>query len=153
MKLINETKYQTQALKRFFIRALREIRKSEGSNPHFRNITIVCKPGRNWVTGQAAYHAYRVLLRIPSAEFVIKPKWQEEAKRDGNTARWLKHAKDQAMVQRDTLGFSLAWVYYHELRHNVGYDHRQMKDVTFKRLAEWAKEYGEIPLAGKQIQR
>ena len=105
------------------------------------------------MTGNGPYHEYRVVLRIPSTEFVVKPEWEVQAKTDVKFSSWLSDAKDQAMTSCDTLVFSLCWVFYHELWHNVGYAHRRMNDVTFKRLAEWAKGYGEIPLAGKQIQR
>lgn len=54
------------------------------------------------------------------------------------------------MTRRHTLAFSLAWVLYHELWHNLGYDHRKMNDAAFKRLAEWAKAYGELPVVVTQ---
>ena len=164
MKLVNNTKYDTPALRKFFARALRELRKSEGSNPHFRNVTITCNPSRTWITGEGGWHEYRVLLRIPSRVFVIKPEWEARAKTDLTFSKWLRDAKEQTMIRRDTLAFSLAWVFYHELWHNlgydhrrvyefcrnVGYDHRPMDDRTFKRLAEWARTYGELPPAQKK---
>lgn len=74
-------------------------------------------------------------LWIPYAT-KVKTQWVERAKTDKNWAEWLKHVEKQLAAKPSSLAYSIVWIFYHELWHNLGYRHKQMNNAAFKRLAE-----------------
>lgn len=120
MVIVNMTRYQTRDLRKFAVRAAREIFPNDARRRNGLTVTFKTTARRVWlggVRGHATLHGTRSVITLPS------PRRSPVSKTD------------------------LAWTLVHEFAHNKGESHQAMRDrwywhqkAGWERHVHWADE-------------
>lgn len=142
MRIINNTIYDTKAIRTLVVRAHNLISRTEGRLPSWYGLVVKIDYGnsglRMWhgkdhTTGHASYSGYHMHLFMPKSMSQVVKDAQGNYLEHPDAHERRSHGRSGFVKERLPVNVETrecAWTIYHELWHNYGYRHGHFHDAT-----------------------